>query len=164
LLIPVREADSVIGRWRYEQDPLATAGVPAHVTLIVPWVEPTLITGETLEDLDSVLHEVKAFEFELTHVDWFGRRILWAAPEPEQPFLELISLLSGRYGTPPWAGQFDRVIPHLTIAHAGAQGRIVAAAADVAVRLPLRCNAEEVWVMVGGGEIWAVVHKTALSR
>jgi len=163
LLIPVPEADSVIGRFRYAHDPLAAAGVPAHITLIVPWVDPTRIDETTLADLDYALVDVEPFEFDLTHVDWFGRRILWAAPEPSQPFVELISRLSQRYGTPPWAGQFDEVIPHLTIAHAGPGGRVVSAAADVAVRLPLRCRADEVWVMVGGGDSWTVVHTIRLS-
>ena len=164
LLIPVPQADSVIGRFRYAHDPLAAAGVPAHITLIVPWVDPTSITAATLADLDEALADVEPFEFDLTHVDWFGRRILWAAPEPSQPFVELISRLSQRYGTPPWAGQFDEVVPHLTIAHAGPGGRVVSAAADVAVRLPLRCRADEVWVMVGGGDSWTVVHTIQLSR
>ena len=120
LFIPVEEADSIIGRWRQEHDPLAKAGVPAHITLIVPWLEPELITSDRLSDLDETLHDVKAFEFDLTHVDWFGRRVLWAAPVPTQPFLDLTQRLAARYGTPPWGGQFDEVIPHLTIAHADA--------------------------------------------
>jgi 2'-5' RNA ligase len=162
LLVPVPEADSVIGRWRYAHDPLAAAGVPAHVTLIVPWLDPSGITPRVLADLDAVLRDVKAFEFDLTHVDWFGRRVLWAAPEPTEPFIDLIRRLSERYGTPPWGGQFEQVIPHLTIAHSGPGRNLVSVAADVAVRLPLRCRAGEVWVMVGGGETWKLVHRASL--
>jgi 2'-5' RNA ligase len=162
LFIPVEEADSIIGRWRHEHDPLASAGVPAHITLIVPWLQPELITADRLSDLDETLRDVKAFEFELTHVDWFGGRVLWAAPVPTRPFLDLIQRLAERYGTPTWGGQFDEVIPHLTIAHAGAEAGLVSVAADVAVRLPLRCHADQVWVMVGGGGNWEVVHRVHL--
>jgi hypothetical protein len=164
VLIPVRAADSVLGRWRYEHDPLAASGVPAHITLVVPWVEPSKITPDTLSDLDLALCDVKAFDFELTHVDWFARRILWAAPEPVEPFVELTNRIANRYGTPPWAGQFEHVIPHLTIAHAGSGSGLVSVAADVAVRLPLHCRAEAVWVMVGGGQDWMVVHRVNLVR
>ena len=162
LLIPVREADSVIGRWRYEHDPLAKAGVPAHITLIVPWVAPALITDSMLADLDLALGDVKVFEFELTHVDWFARRVLWAAPEPVGPFLDLIGRLSERYGTPPWAGQFEEVIPHLD--DRGCRRRFRARErrsrrrGPAAVALPR----DEVWVMVGSGREWAVVHKVRL--
>ena len=53
-----------------------------------------------------------------THVDWFGRRVLWVAPEPAGPFLELTDRLADRFGTPPWDDEFDEVVPHLTVAHA----------------------------------------------
>jgi len=162
LLVPVRQADSHIGRWRYALDPLARGGVPAHVTLIVPWLDPDRLDAEVFAELERTLADVKAFDFDLTHVAWFGRRVLWAAPEPEQPFLDLIGRLAEHYSTPPWGGEFEEVIPHLTVGHAGDHGQLVAVAAEVTVRLPVHCRASEVWVMVGGGDSWQVLHKVAL--
>lgn len=162
VLIPVPAADSVVGRWRYLHDPVAAAGVPAHVTLVVPWLPPDEITPAELDELADELSEVKAFEFDLTHVDWFGRRVLWAAPEPARIFLELTRRVAERFGTPPWDDEFDEVIPHLTIAHASDGVELVPIAADVAGRLPLRCRAEEVWVMVGDGSRWERRHSIRL--
>jgi hypothetical protein len=76
VLIPVPQADSVVGRYRFEHDPVAAAGVPAHVTLVVPWLPPDEITDEDLAELESELADVHAFDFALTRVDWFGRRVL----------------------------------------------------------------------------------------
>ncbi len=162
VLVPVPEADAVVGRWRHEHDPVAAAGVPAHITLIVPWLPPDEITAADLAELDRELSDVKAFDFELTRVDWFGRRVLWVAPEPAAPFLELTSRLAERFATPPWEDEFDEIIPHLTVAHASDGVELVPMAADVATRLPVRCRAEEVWVMCGGGERWQLRHRVRL--
>jgi 2'-5' RNA ligase len=162
VLIPVPQADSVVGRWRHEHDPVAAAGVPAHVTLIVPWLPPAEIGGADLAELEEELGGVPAFDFALTRVDWFGRRVLWLAPEPAKPFLELTQRLADRFGTAPWDDEFDEVVPHLTVAHASDGVELVPIAADVSTRLPLRCRAEEVWVMVGGGGRWDLRHRVAL--
>jgi 2'-5' RNA ligase len=163
VLVPVPAADSVVGRWRHLHDPVAAAGVPAHITLLVPWLPPEEISQADLAELDDVLRDVKAFDFELAHVDWFGRRVLWVAPEPAAPFLELTSLLADSFGTPPWEDEFDEVVPHLTVAHASDGVELVPVAADVAGRLPVSCRAEEVWVMVGDGTRWTLRHQVALA-
>lgn len=164
VLIPVPQADSVVGRWRYEHDPVASAGVPAHVTLVVPWLPPERITEEDLAELQEELADVHAFDFTLARIDWFGRRVLWLAPEPAEPFLKLTHRLAERFHTPPWEGEFDEVIPHLTVAHASDGAELVPVAADVATRLPVRCRAEEIWVMIGGGGRWELRHRMRLAQ
>jgi 2'-5' RNA ligase len=143
-------------------DPVAAEGVPAHVTLVVPWVEPEAIDDNVLAELDAQLSDVKSFDFELTKVDWFGRRVLWVAPEPTRQFLDLTEQLSVHFGTPPWEGEFDEVVPHLTVAHATDGVELVPVAADLATKLPLRCRASEVWAMVGGGGRWELRHRVTL--
>ena len=163
ILIPVPQADSVVGRWRFEYDPVAAAGVPAHVTLVVPWLPPAEITDGELAELEAELADVHAFDFSLARVDWFGRRVLWVAPEPADPFLKLTHRIADRFNTPPWEDEFDEVVPHLTVAHASDGVELVPIAADVATRLPVRCRAEEVWVMVGGGGRWERRHRIVLQ-
>jgi 2'-5' RNA ligase len=163
VLIPVPEADTVVGRWRHEHDPVAAAGVPAHITLVVPWLPPSEITQADLDELDSEMADVKAFDFELTHVDWFGRRVLWVAPEPEGLFRDLTNRLADQFGTPPYEDEFDEIRPHLTVAHASDGVELVPIAADVSRGLPLRCRAEEVWVMVGDGARWTCRHRIKLA-
>ncbi len=139
------------------------AGVPAHITLIVPWLPPGEITSADLQELDDELADVKAFDFELAHVDWFGRRVLWVAPEPADLFRDLTNRLAGRFGTPPWDDEFDEVVPHLTVAHASDGVELVPIAADLAGRLPLPCRAERVWVMSGDGHRWSLRHEMLLE-
>jgi 2'-5' RNA ligase len=163
VLIPVPSADSVVGRWRFAHDPVAAAGVPAHITLLVPWLPPGEIGPEALAELDAELSGLAPWEFELARVGWFGRRVLWVAPEPAEPFLKLTHRLAERFGTPPWEDAFDEVVPHLTVAHATEGTELVPIAADLTSRLPLHCRAEEVWVMVGGGGRWDLRHRVKLG-
>jgi 2'-5' RNA ligase len=165
LLIPVPAAEPLVGAARLGHDPVAAAGVPSHITLIVPWIEPARLNtdGEVVPALIETLDDVKCFDFELTAVRWFADRVLWLSPEPTEPFLELTAILAARFDTPPWAGKFTDVVPHLTIGHAGAGGPLLPVAESLAALLPLACRAEEVWAMVGDGQRWHVHAKVPLG-
>jgi 2'-5' RNA ligase len=163
LLVPVPAAEDVVGRWRELYDPVAPAGVPAHVTLIVPWLPPAEITAGDIAELAGCVAALPAFDFTLTHVAWFGRRVLWVAPEPAREFCALINMLAERFGTPPWEDEFDEVVPHLTVAHASGDGvELATVERDVAGRLPIACRASEVWMMVGDGRRWSVEAKVPM--
>lgn len=169
ILIPVPQAEPVVGPYRLEYDPVAAAGVPAHITLIVPWLPPDEIGPGDLAELAVALDTTRPFEFYLGRVSWFGRAVLWLAPEPVEPFVKLTGLLANRFGTPPYDDEFDEIVPHLTVAHASDGVELAGVAAALKTELdtnPIRCNAEEVWVMVGNGTSWTVrdrVHLKALS-
>ena len=164
LLIPVPEAEALVGRWRALHDPSARRGVPAHVTLIVPWVPPEQIKQEHLDELAELLATQEPFEYSLEKVSWFGERVLWLGPSPSAPFEQLTAVLARHFDTPPWQGEFDEVVPHLTVGLAGcAVGCALSEAADdLRARLPVRCRASEVHVMSGDGISWELVHRVAL--
>ena len=67
-------------------DPRPARGVPAHITLVVPWVPPEQIKQEHLDELDELLADQEPFEYALERVCWFGERVLWLAPTPAAPF------------------------------------------------------------------------------
>jgi 2'-5' RNA ligase len=165
LLIPVPAAEALVGAARLALDPVAAAGVPAHITLIVPWVEPARlnIDGEVVPALAESLADVKSFDFALTAVRWFADQVLWLSPEPARPFRDLTGMLAERFATPPWAGKFPDFVPHLTIGHAGFGGPLEPTAEALAAQLPLVCRAEEVWAMVGDGRRWHVHAKVPLG-
>jgi 2'-5' RNA ligase len=156
IVIPVPEAEPLVHDIRYEHDPVASQGVPAHITLIVPWLPPDEIVDGDLADLKDALEDVAPFEFALERVSWFGRGVLWLAPEPAEPFIKLTSRLSDRFGTPPYDDEFDEVVPHLTVAHASDGVELVPVADRLAANLPIPCLAREVWVMEGDGLTWSV--------
>jgi 2'-5' RNA ligase len=154
IIIPVPEAESVVERYRHEYDPVALAGVPAHITLIVPWLPPDEIGQGDLAELADVLASTTAFDFRLNRVSWFGRAVLWLAPDPVEPFIKLTAILADRFGTPPYDDEFDEVVPHLTVGHASDGVELDPVATKIAASLPIACRANQVWVMVGDGRAW----------
>lgn len=168
LLIPVPSAEALVGEARLEHDPVAAAGVPAHITLVVPWVEPARLGSDRtiIPALVDTLADAKSFDFELAGIGWFdkfGKKVLWLSPEPAAPFCELTALLADRFDTPPWAGKFTELVPHLTIGHAEGDGQLEPVAEDLRPRLPVTCRAEEVWAMVGDGHRWNVLARVPLG-
>jgi 2'-5' RNA ligase len=165
VLVPVPEVEQLLSAWRSALDPLAKAGVPAHVTLVVPWLPPEQMKLEHLEELDDLLAGQRVFDYTLERLCWFGERVLWLAPTPAEPFKQMTAMLADHFDTPPWQGEFAEVVPHLTVGHAGVceDLSLADAEADLASRLPIACRAAEVLVMCGDGFRWSVVHRVALK-
>ena len=165
VLVPVPEAQDLVGHWRAVHDPRARA-IPPHITLVLPWLPPDKICRQNLEELDSLVAEEPAFDYTLDRVCWFGDRVLWLAPTPDEPFKRLTSLLASHFGTPPWAGEFNEVVPHLTVGLTGhgIESPLHDAADDLSAKLPLTCRARELDVICGDGSTWGLIHRTVLHE
>lgn len=159
LVVPVPMAESVVGSWRTRLDPACRLGIPAHVTLVYPFVPPGQIDGALIDELDAVFSGVSGFDYELSGVRWFGADVVWAEPKPAEPFMQLIDLVLAEWPqVPPYEGEFDEVVPHLTIAQNCPRRDMEAAAEAVAAELPIPARADRVWLMAGSQEIdsWEV--------
>lgn len=165
VLVPVPQAEKVLAEWRARHDPVAAAGVPAHVTLIVPWLPADEIGPGALAGLAEVASSTPPWEFRLTGVAWFGRRVLWLVPEPAEEFTQLTVRLADRFGTPPWEGAFDELVPHLTVGRADGDATALDRVADeLRARLPIYCRADEMWVMLASGRRWSVRARLPFGR
>src|SRR6478609_6635048 len=51
LVITVPAAEPVVGPWRLQYDPSAAAGMPAHVTVLYPWLAASAIDDHVLDRL-----------------------------------------------------------------------------------------------------------------
>ena len=58
VLVPGPEAEPVVGRHRARLDRAAVEGVPAHVTVLYPFVPPPEITAATIEVLAAAVRSV----------------------------------------------------------------------------------------------------------
>ena len=116
LIVQVPEAEPVVGEWRKRHDWSAAHGVPAHVTTVFPFVPEEKLDDRVLADLRELLAGVPAFRFVLTRVARFPD-VAWLAPDPSERFRELTELVVARWPEyPPYEGEFEEVIPHLTVA------------------------------------------------
>jgi 2'-5' RNA ligase len=116
--IAVPEAEPLVKEWRDRFDSSAAAGVPAHITILYPFVPPSEITAKVLAELREFFAQFTAFEFTLSELRRFPT-VLYLAPSPAEPFKALIGAVVKRYpDCPPYGGEFSvsEVIPHLTIA------------------------------------------------
>jgi 2'-5' RNA ligase len=114
LLIP--EAEPVVGGWRTRYDPAAGAGVPAHVTLLYPFLPPERLTSEVLADLRQHFAEEPPLSLEFSGICAFPNA-LYLAPEPQGKVDAMIARLLARYPqVEPYGGAFEAVVPHLTVA------------------------------------------------
>lgn len=149
LLVPVPAAEPLVHEHRLAHDPVAPLGVPAHITLLFPFVPPTALDADVERAVAAVVAGFPAFDFELRDVRRFEDGVVYLAPEPERPFTALTEAFTARWPEyQPYGGDFDTVIPHLTVAKIN--GAPVAALESVLrPGLPVATRATEVWLMEG---------------
>jgi hypothetical protein len=88
-------------------------GLPAHVTVLFPFPEPT---PDVVSATRDVFAGVRAFDVAFREVREFPG-VVYLAPEPAEPFVALTEALERRFPAwQPYGGEFDELIPHLTIA------------------------------------------------
>jgi 2'-5' RNA ligase len=164
LLVPVPAAEPLVHTHRLAYDPVAAAGIPAHVTILYPFVPPGELTSGVEEEVRRALDGFPAFDFTLTRVQRFDDGVLYLAPEPAGPFTALTTTITRRWPEhPPYGGAFDPVIPHLTVAMSDGAS-VEALVPELAAGLPIATRAEEVCLMVGREEgIWEVRDRFPLA-
>ena len=135
LIIPVSGLGSKVTEWRQRADPVAP-DVPAHITVLVPflplpeidesvhsWLADSFVDAAL--DREVVFDEVRSFP-----------SVVWLHPEDSAPFVQLTEAIHRRWPEcPPYEGQHDEVIPHLTVAHGTDVENLVQL--DLAEDLPL---------------------------
>jgi 2'-5' RNA ligase len=128
------------------------ARVPAHLTVLYPFVAPSAITAATIADVAEAVATVSAFDCEFCATRWFGEEVVWLAPRPDEPFRALTRAVSAAFPDyPPYGGAYDDVVPHLTVGDRlpGGVAELRAAEADVLRQLPIRARISRVWLMIG---------------
>lgn len=132
--VQVPSAEPLVGDLRQRFDATSRLGVPAHITLLVPFMDPQHITPAVLDHAQRALARVDAFPFSLVKVARFPMTT-YLAPEPSAPFVAMtMALVEVFPGFQPYGGEHQGVIPHLTVAH-GDASEADEAAAELQVRL-----------------------------
>jgi 2'-5' RNA ligase len=151
LIVPVPEAEPAVRRHRDVLDRAAGWGVPAHVTILYPFLPPDELTDEVLAVVRHVVAAVPTFDVTFWSVRWFGETVSWLDPSPPDPFRDLTLAIWARFPrTPPYRGEHgDDVTPHLTIGHDAPVKTLQAAADSVEKSLPIRATIHKLHLIVG---------------
>ena len=150
LLLTAPAAEAAVGAHRARHDASARDGVPAHLTVLYPFLPPAEIGPDDLAGLSRLFAGVPRFAFTLDRVRWFGESVVWLGPSDESPFRALTELAAEAHpGCSPYGGIHEDVVPHLTVGHDGELAELRAAAEAVSPLLPIAAEATEVTLMTG---------------
>jgi 2'-5' RNA ligase superfamily len=116
LVVPIPEAEPVVGRLRLEHDVVAARGVPAHVTVLFPFVPTPRIDASVHARLRALFGTLPGFDYRFERVGRFGATTVYLAPEPARAFSALTDAVAACWPEhPPYGGAHAEVIPHLTV-------------------------------------------------
>lgn len=168
LVVVVPEADEALGGLRRRLDPTARDGMAAHVTVVAPFAPPAELEAPVLDRLEAIFAGLDPFEVSFARVGWFDRRVVYLAPEPRAPFVEMTNrVVSSFPAYLPYGGQFDEVVPHCTVGEGGLRARLGLEWAAWRARssLPVRSRVAAVELMtIGeGSSRWETVRVFALG-
>jgi len=116
-IVKVPGVESLVGRLRERFDATSGLGVPAHITVLFPFMDPADITADVLQRAGRALERINAFSFTLDSVGRFPSTA-YLAPNPCEPFIAMTRAIADAFpGFEPHGGEHRDVVPHLTAAH-----------------------------------------------
>jgi 2'-5' RNA ligase len=117
LVLLAPELEPAIGDLRAQHDPAARQGMPAHVTVLYPFMDPVKLGPTQRGRLAEVIRGFPAFDLTFSRIGRFPE-VLWIAPDPVEPIVRMVRAIAEAFPDyPPYGGQFDTVVPHVTVAH-----------------------------------------------
>ncbi|MFE1880444.1 2'-5' RNA ligase family protein [Streptomyces diastatochromogenes] len=154
LIVRVPAAEPAVRAWRDRLDPSARVGVPAHVTVLFPFLDASRIDQGVCTAIGEVLDRHQSFGVRFERCGRFPG-VLYLAPEPDTPFRRLTEAFVARWPeNPPFGGQFDDVVPHLTVAQGQDEAVLEKAEADLLGSLPVVAHVSSVDLLVHDGTRW----------
>ncbi|MFJ7266584.1 2'-5' RNA ligase family protein [Streptomyces sp. NPDC099050] len=156
LIVRIPEAEPVVRDWQERIDPAtrAGAGVPAHVSVLYPFLQESLIDASILAGIAAALSPHHAFDLRFERTGRFPG-MLYLTPEPDAPLRRLTRAITGRWpDVLPYGGRYPDPVPHLTVAQRASEADLDAAEADLTGRLPLAARARAVDLVAYDGTAW----------
>ncbi|WAL67348.1 2'-5' RNA ligase family protein [Amycolatopsis cynarae] len=155
IIVPVPETEPLVTTHQRALNRTGPSLVPAHVTVLYPFVHPSRITAAVVAEVAEAVAGISAFECAFARVRWFGDEVMWLEPDPDEHFRTLTKAVCERFpGHLPYAGEHPDTVPHLTVADRRT-GDLVGkrrAAAGIAGALPIRARIDRIRLVAGADE------------
>jgi 2'-5' RNA ligase len=167
VVVNVPAAEPVVGSYRARLDAAASWGVPAHVTVLYPFLSPSEIDDDVLAALGRAVRTVPRFRAVWSRTAWFDQRVLWVAPEPAAAFQALTAAVVREFPEYlPFGGQYDVVVPHLTVGNDVPLADLLDAEREISPRLPFSMPVTHVQVLAGTQVVgsWRTLAELPLGR
>jgi 2'-5' RNA ligase superfamily protein len=154
IVVLTPEAEPLIGEIYRVHSQAGADGMTPHITLLVPFVPAAELDVAVDSRLRAVFASFGPFEYALTRLDRFEGSVLYLAPEPSSPFVELTNALWRAFPEyPPYGGIHDDVVPHATVAESDDETLLARITADLEPQLPLLCRAEVATIVERGADL-----------
>jgi 2'-5' RNA ligase len=164
LICRVPEAERYIGRYRERYDPSARRNVPAHVTILYPFVPLAQIDAGVIARLREIAAGVRRFDYRLAQTRRFPVA-LYLAPEPDHWFAALTDAVWAAFPDyPPFEGKFTTVVPHVTVAH-GDEPQLCEIEVELRIALAagVQAHCSEMVLIESSSGRWEEMHRFALG-
>lgn len=163
LVIAVPEAEPAVASWRTAHDPSAALSVPAHVTLLFPFVPREEVDARTRSTVVEAIARSGVAPF-TSRYERTGRfpGVLYLEPEPRGVFEHLIEAFVDAFPAyPPYGGAFGTLVPHLTVVD-DERADLDAIEASVHDALPVIASVAEITWIAEGTEGWETLETLPL--
>ena len=143
LVVPIRAADPAIGELRREHTPSGREGMPAHATLLAPFIHSSRLDNLDRHRLRDVVGRFPAFDLRLSSFGFFEHiGCLWLDPRPREPFVAMTKALLEIYPEIEYPPDATEIVPHVTIGSRLSEEQQEQIKQELAPRLPIRGKAD----------------------
>ena len=118
IVVPVESAELLLSAaataFGFDRPP----GVPAHVTLLYPFVDAERLVVGHAHEAQRALSDVQPFECSFSSIGRFDDPpvAIYLEPKPVEQFSAMVEALIAAFPKfPPYGGAVEAVVPHLTI-------------------------------------------------
>lgn len=153
LYVEIPAAEPAVRELRLRWDTAGTV-VPAHVTILFPFLAPADLDAVVEAELAAIASTVPAFDVRFERVGRFPE-VVWLSPEPVEPFARLTDAVAARWPDhPPYGGAFDEVVHHLTVADGAPPGVLDRLEAELGALLAISQPVRELTLAVRRRGTW----------
>jgi 2'-5' RNA ligase len=154
VVLPLPGLGPVVEGWRRRCEPSARLGMPAHITLLFPFLAEPELTSGAVAELAAIMGSFRAFALRFERTATFPG-VLYLAPTPAEPLIEMTRAIEARWPDHPASGgAFEEVVPHVTVTNGADPGVMQAAGDELARQLPLSSAADRAALYVFTGAAW----------
>lgn len=160
LVVLVPDAEAAIGNIRDERNLASVDGMPAHVTVLYPFISEAEWRYAGRDErpdvrLARVFRGFEPFDAAFRRTARFGTTTLYVVPEPSERFSELTRAVATEFPAwPPYGGAHAVVIPHLTVADHVTPDVLDACDALIVGELPFTARIAEVALFGRRDGLW----------
>jgi 2'-5' RNA ligase len=153
LVLFVPEAERLVEHWRRLYDPAAAEGMPAHITVLYPFLPVGKISAEVRMSLVAFSRQQSPIPVTLDRIGRFPG-VLWLGPGSAECTTFIRSVQALWPDLVPYGHPDLELVPHLTVVQGADEVTMRHIEAELRPTLPLEVLISKMTLVVFDGETW----------